>query len=365
MKKNEYTYSELCNFFGEKEVKNRTNQLEKWRKEYNITKIKDKNIYTLERLSNDKIKHTYSDLCKFFNEDELTTNSQRNRQMEKWRKDYAIEKIPNKNLYTIRELSFEEKAEIQTYCTYQQTIEPMLYYLLAEEKNHCLVKDIPQLLYELNIVNADYQYVRNNMNEASCVLLNKITKDEISSYYYETYKMFKRIIKSVLDSMKTKDDIFYNELYGKITTDKNGFKRKSIMTDREIEELLAVRKTISLNNYGENYDKLEKKYQREVDKLVNKELHIDNYYTVYKIILNKGGITRTILNNDYVFANFINFGKLTNEKIQIKVNNSKQGELKNLIEYDKKLLTDNLINMENSGKLTEKIKKFKNALKIN
>ena len=165
---------------------------------------------------------------------------------------------------------------------------------------------------------------------------------DINKYQREVDKLNKRTIKDVLNSMKSKDLIWYYDKFVKKILTSDNIIVESLMTNEETSELLTERRNISKALYGKEYELLEDNIKKNnVNIEVKKRLGLISYYSVYEIILNQQGICEDVKNNNYFYANQ---QQLANVKNQIRINKSKQGDLKLINQMQKEIITNRIIN---------------------
>lgn len=303
--------------------------------------------------------YTYKELCELLNEEQKRSN-QRTKQFEKWRRKYKIEKVENKNTYTIRPLTLQEKEVISKKCSYQQYIEPMLYKLLLKSKTKSVDYSMLDLMYDLYLVNGNYIDAKYKANQTIlCDYFNWDNKS-LNDYTFETYKMFKRIIKDIFKSMQSRDIITVSEVYMKVNKfSVDNVEKISVekMKDSEIAQLMKYRRIYTNEKYQcDKYENLSYYKKQKVDEFVAKKMNMSWYYTNYHIILNKYGVKDVVKNNNYEFKDL---GKLVNDNIQNKINKSVQGDLKNIVRMQKLSITDTLINKQTKDGLCKRIIKGK------
>lgn len=303
--------------------------------------------------------YTYKELCELLNEEQKRSN-QRTKQFEKWRRKYKIEKVENKNTYTIRPLTLQEKEVISKKCSYQQYIEPMLYKLLLKSKTKSVDYSMLDLMYDLYLVNGNYIDAKYKANQTIlCDYFNWDNKS-LNDYTFETYKMFKRIIKDIFKSMQSRDIITVSEVYMKVNKfSVDNVEKISVekMKDSEIAQLMKYRRIYTNEKYQcDKYKNLSYYKKQKVDEFVAKKMNMSWYYTNYHIILNKYGVKDVVKNNNYEFKDL---GKLVNDNIQNKINKSVQGDLKNIVRMQKLSITDTLINKQTKDGLCKRIIKGK------
>lgn len=299
--------------------------------------------------------YTYKELCELLNEEQKRSN-QRTKQFEKWRRKYKIEKVENKNTYTIRPLTLQEKEVISKKCSYQQYIEPMLYKLLLKSKTKSVDYSMLDLMYDLYLVNGNYIDAKYKANQTIlCDYFNWDNKS-LNDYTFETYKMFKRIIKDIFKSMQSRDIITVSEVYMKVNKfSVDNVEKISVekMKDSEIAQLMKYRRIYTNEKYQcDKYENLSYYKKQKVDEFVAKKMNMSWYYTNYHIILNKYGVKDVVKNNNYEFKDL---GKLVNDNIQNKINKSVQGDLKNIVRMQKLSITDTLINKQTKDGLCKRI----------
>ena len=309
------------------------------------------------KIDSDKT-YNYKELCALMGE-KVTNGGFRTRQFEKWRTEYEIDKAQGTNRYTVRKLSLTEKQDVAKRFSYQQYLEPMLYKLLVNSKHgneYSVDYSMIDLMYDLYLVNGNYKDAKYKANQTLLCDYFLWGETELNSYTFETYKMFKKIIKDIFKSMQSRSIITITEIYTKvnklvinnvekITTTK--------MTDNEVSTMLKHRRRITLEKYNcDKYESLSYFKRQKVDEIVSEKMGISWFYTNYHIILNKCGAKEIIKNNNYEFTYL---GTLVNNKTQEKINKSVQGDLRTMVRADKLSMTDTLINKNTNGYLCKKI----------
>lgn len=284
-------------------------------------------------------RYNYKGLCDFFGEEPASNGGSRKKQIERWKKQFHIEKIQHKNLYELREYNSKEVRETKDYYSCKKCIEPLLYQMLLKENvnNNSITKDMGELMYELCLINDNYNKGRYNKDvilnylideegkaNITLAIMSKLEND-INNYYYETYKIIKRVVIDVLNKMVRDKSIFYTKTYGKIITDENNLKRKMQMTNSEISTMITLQKDISNNIYNLEYADLSYYKKKNVDKKVCEEMNITDIYDLYNIILNQKG-----LKMDYDKLCLEDIKGFTNRSMVSKINLSRQGTLKDI-----------------------------------
>ena len=180
-----------------------------------------------------------------------------------------------------------------------------------------------------------------------------IKQDEVGLEIFtkESEPMLKRIIRDVLYDMQDRQLIKVTEIpvvaYRTYDVDRKLFytTRHEVTEEKEVAELLEIKRNIlaKFNVRKEtelNYH--ERSYFRD---LIAKEYGAHYFYYKYNIILNKIGLTET---QD---CDIIELKKSFNNHIQEKINNSKQGGLKNLTKEEKNIYIKYCIDITKDYKL--------------
>lgn len=309
------------------------------------------------KIDSDKT-YNYKELCALMGE-KVTNGGFRTRQFEKWRTEYEIDKAQGTNRYTVRKLSLTEKQDVAKRFSYQQYLEPMLYKLLVNSKHgneYSVDYSMIDLMYDLYLVNGNYKDAKYKANQTLLCDYFLWGETELNSYTFETYKMFKKIIKDIFKSMQSRSIITITEIYTKVNKVKIGDVEKITtdkMTDNEVSAMLKYRRIITLEKYNcDKYETLSYFKRQKVDELVSEKMGISWFYTNYHIILNKCGAKEIIKNNNYEFTYL---GTLINNKTQEKVNRSVQGDLRTMVRADKISMTDILINKNTNEQMCKNI----------
>lgn len=302
--------------------------------------------------------YNYKELCELMDENFKKSN-ERTRQFERWRLEYGIDKLQGTNRYTVRSLSLSEKQNVAKRFSYQQYLEPMLYKLLVNSKHgseYSIDYSMIDLMYDLYLVNGNYKDAKYKANQSLLCDYFNWGETELNSYTFETYKMFKKIIKDIFKSMQDRSIITITEIYTKVNKLQiNNIEKITTtkMTDSEVSTMLKYRRQITLEKYNcDKYEFLSYFKRQKVDELVSGKMKISWFYTNYHIILNKCGAKEIIKNNNYEFTYL---GTLINNKTQEKVNRSVQGDLRTMVRADKISMTDILINKNTNEQMCKNI----------
>lgn len=292
---------------------------------------------------------TYEELCKFFGEEFKKGGKGRVLQFERWSKQYSIEKVQGKkSLYDIRDYSKREKDLLNVLPSCKESVKVLLYKTLHNVEGNNITLDMGDLLLSMYLVNDNYNKGRYNKGKILEQLVNdeqgaKVTlkinnlENDVDDYYFETYKMLKRIVIESLNEMEKGALISYDIVRGKCDINTH---TKTYMTNDESEKYMAECTKTARSCYRKEYEDLNYYQKKDVDDIVKGNL---GYFPFkyYHIVLNRPGIR-------------MKYDKLKLEELQNnsnnmaidKINSSTQGELKNIDDIIKDALTNITINKD-------------------
>lgn len=169
-----------------------------------------------------------------------------------------------------------------------------------------------ELLRRIKMVNDNYRYFRNRRNMLSNSTDIKV--EEINDFYDLSYGTFKSNIETALKRLERKSLIFVKNEMTVCYIEDNTQNRQDVLnssntithyrnaTDIEIERIQAIERTVMKNNF--NCDDKQYIYKRGLEtvrkfnKIVNeityKKLHILYFYKSYKLIFNHDNITKKL-----------------------------------------------------------------------
>lgn len=264
-------------------------------------------------------------------------------------KYYDIKKVKRGTYIINKKLNILEQLETQTYNKNRRYIEPMIYAMLSTTNETSITMDMHELMSETAMVNKDFNYIKWHTKECAEI----IKQDEVGLEIFtkESEPMLKRIIRDILYDMQDRQLIKVTEIpvvaYRTYDVDRKLFytTRHEITEEKEVADLLEIKRKILAKFNVQKETELnyhERSYFRD---LIAKEYGAHYFYYKYNIILNKIGLTET---QD---CDIIELKKSFNNHIQEKINNSKQGGLKNLTKEEKNIYIKYCIDITKDYKL--------------
>lgn len=143
-------------------------------------------------------KYTYGQLCDIMQEKHCRGSYLQN-QIERWRKDYEIVKV--KNCYIIqREYTEQEKKNMAIRGKYVKLFSVVLARLLSKSEGHKIVCSTMDLLVKSGMVNADYKVVKYNINESAQII--DTDPKELELYATKSYAALSRLVKDMLTQLE-------------------------------------------------------------------------------------------------------------------------------------------------------------------
>lgn len=231
---------------------------------------------------------------------------------------------------------------------YYNDIEISLLYLLQKEKKRTLLFSVGKTLEIMNMINQNYRIVKNNIEESSEVL--DISKEHLHLFFNTYHSPLVKIFENNLKTMQNKSLIHYEKpqmvvklkaipklndlgeimLDGKGKADIKTQEMHTIATDEEIElikscefdtrEEMGYEDKVAIFLSGK-WDI----FMKEVNKKLYKLGNIKYYYDVFKIICNRKGINKTILNHQYKNSK-LNLNDLIINKVKVSIDKKYESE---------------------------------------
>lgn len=289
--------------------------------------------------------YTYKDLCEMF-EEEPSKSSARDKQFKRWRKEFDIVKVPNKNKYTITPKTLDVAKPSVKRADLKRIIEPMICDLFIKEGKPFLGLTQLEFHEKLGLINHKFSELTYT-KEAKQMYADslKVPIEDVNNYRNEVYNLNKITINSIIKSMDKKGILSVNRCYKIVDknnnvsfTDQKMFKK--IMTERN---RLAREYDSSVTAYNE----IEDKHLREkILKEVNDILDIRTHYDAIMLILDIDSI-ECYLQKEYDYYETYEVSKIeSNNGNRNKIMKSTRGELKNIPYDNKKKLTTSLIALD-------------------
>ena len=285
--------------------------------------------------------YSYKDLCSLFKEDPQVSRK-RNLQFDRWRKEYDIVKVPNKNRYALSERTLDTKELSTKRADLKRFIEPMICELFIQENTRHFGTTQTELHERIGLVNDKFfklSYL-SELRETYAKKLN-ISVEELSEYKEEVYDLNKVTINNVLKDLEKKGVLIVDRTYkiknldGSITYADEEYKT----------HIMSVRNEISRSmTDGLLYNQVKDKHLREkILKNVNSTLGIIGHYDAIMLHLDIDSV-KVYLSTEYTHYNNYNDTMLeVNSANRDKIMKSRRGELKNIPYDDKRKITTEII----------------------
>lgn len=289
----------------------------------------------------DTMELTYGQLCDFFNEDKKNGKA-RDNQFSKWRKEYDIKKLNGVNKYTVTPLSIYQQTKLNGYIKYNETVEPMIYYLMSISENGQLICSTNKIGEMIGLINDTYIETRysKELKQTISEMLG-ISVEELNKFQNEVDLINKRTIEKIINDMEKKELIIDNKCYHIQYINKDGEITEENTTDIETKRILEIQNIMSEKAYNKQFYQLGNFEKEVVYRMVRDYFGYTTYYKVHNLIIDKGAV-KYCLNKKF---NFDNNKELTNRKNHVRIMRSKQGSLKEIPIRNKEKIVDKLIDI--------------------
>lgn len=280
--------------------------------------------------------------------------------LNKIKMELELHQISKQKYRIVRELSYEEKAELRHFSNCKQILEPTIYYLLSKTTDNKIRDNMKGYFERFHITNEYYKYFAyENITEKKLELLEAINFGEeltfanmvMYNFVTDTHPIFRRMVLDTFHKMVDESYIVLKEhlMFGeKITltlgTNELGEKiEKQIYKNKDatiIEEQLYTtirRDKMEYRKFNE-WSKVPFFVKQQIQNEILHEMGKHYMYYEYEIILNKEGLQRKSEEQ-----NLENLFNQLNVAIAEKIVRSEQGELKNTPQVIKKQCSDKLI----------------------
>lgn len=289
--------------------------------------------------------YNYSELCGFFGEQQIKNRRQRDQQIERWRRNYDITRIEGTYKYTLMEKPKSFETPITKKITYADLLEPMILQIFADKDTTHLGITQQELQQELGFVNDNFRNVvwDFDLREIVAKKLN-IDPSELSKYRSELYELNRVTINNVIKHLEKLGVLFVDNTY-KITL----YDGTIIYADDEKKtEILEYRNKIaSVMAHGLLYNQVkDENLSKRILEQVNRHFQYKNHYSAMMLHLDLDSIRLYIAEH---YANYNTYEQAKHEvntRTQDKAIKSKRGELKFLPTDKKKTLVKELIKLD-------------------
>ena len=300
----------------------------------------------------------YKELCELLGEEENVRHKAYH--LKKLRKEFDIVEV-DKNDYEVNgQLSTVEKLEaMDTMKKNRAYIEPLLYSYIYNQPSHLLVARMSQLLQQLSLVNEDFYTIKHNTDIAYNIIAEREQRDigDLQGFINSSEPILKRIVYDVLRDMRLKcliDIQYMPTIFSRVQANNGEFIYVSnILSEREMPKFLDAERT-ALDRLG--YDSLKDvKFHdfKSIKSIIAQELNCATFCYTYKIIINKNGIEKYLVDDiEGVRASFNNY-------IQTKLKAKKNKALTKFYDLDMDLYLDYCISIEKCKNIRDIIRDAK------
>ncbi len=288
--------------------------------------------------------YTYRDLCEMF-EEEPSKSSARDKQFKRWRKEFNIEKVPNKNKYTVEPKTLDVAKPSTKRADLKRIIEPMICDLFIKEGKTFLGLTQLEIHEKLGLINRNFSELTYT-KEAKQLYADslKVPIEDINNYRDEVYNLNKVTINSILKDMEKKGILIKTQCYKLIGENNN----VTFSDKNTTSEILQLRNDLAREIAGENlYVNIKDKHLKEkIIKEVNRKIGQKSHYQAFMLILDVKSI-EYYLQDKYAYYKTYEASKIeSNNGNRNKIMKSTRGELKNIPYDNKRKLTTSLIALD-------------------
>lgn len=263
---------------------------------------------------------TYKKLCEVLEEEYSKGGNAKKKQLEDWERYFEYEKIKTKiKILNIRNKPLPDVNKMLGKSKYYSDLETIILYALNETKDGVIDCSISKALEFTNMVNQNYSFARNNVNDVSEKL--DIDRDYLYAFYNMSHAKLKKIFENALNTMVnksliTRQDILmvcYEDENEKVITIENGKmkteKKKKFrqMTDEENARILEIEREVfkilsctdkqncfMIGKWGE--------FRKLTIQKIQSELNILFYYNNYHIVTSKKIVEKEITERMSIYA---------------------------------------------------------------
>lgn len=278
--------------------------------------------------------------------------------LDKIRKNYLVEKVPNKRDYKlIRELTAEEKADVVKYSKCNEILKDVVYVTLSLSKKYKIRHNMKDYLKMFNIVNENYgKFTYETITEDKLKLVEdydykEVIIEDIHLFVERINPMLNKMIKDIFKKLEAQSLIYVNK-YLMFSTkikfqDEDGCKYELIKTaqatEEQVKNFIEVQRQVMLK-YG--FDETTKvpfgNVRENISRDICFELGISYYYYDYELILNQDALIDIVESNE----DLKNMKNKLNKEVIVRLLNCEREEIKEFTEETRKEYSDLIIKSE-------------------
>ena len=287
---------------------------------------------------------TYKELC-----EELgikRDNKHRKRQLERLQKEYDVKMLEvNKYEYLGKLDKLYAIENLDTnYGKNKKYLEPIIYTMLSNSQGNTVRCSMPNLLYNLKMVNIEFKKARYNPNKYECLVFENTSMfNRIEVFTEQANSIMREMVKRIFDDMSDQQLIVVNKVYmyaiKEMGEDNKLYTKTFEMTNEEIEKFIETRRIVMGKIFNKSkWSSLTFPQKNKINNETARELGYTYTYHDYELILNRHGLEDKIID-----GNLEEFRNSFNEYVQDKIMNSKRIGLKKMEDKDRRKCVDYLI----------------------
>lgn len=286
----------------------------------------------------------YSEICNMFNEEKENGGKSRKLQLDKWQKEYEIEK-DGRSYIIIREYTDTEKYLLKNDKKFTINIERILLNKIKTSGNTQITLTYKEIFESLNVVNKDYYkakykefyvYLNHILIEHKKELKyydflpdayekREMIEKDMRNYFFKTNNILKKMVKDALESMQKRDLIIYSRSFKLIKKHKDyvethctTLKEDSIILDiiDEAKKEVEDKKLFFMNREEKD------KYYKKIDELVFERLGYNHCHDAIRLVISEKALERDLSKIEEVGMS----KRILNQGTFNKLNNSKELE---------------------------------------
>jgi hypothetical protein len=286
--------------------------------------------------------YTRKELAELFGEENKRGRSG-NKQMERWKREYDIQKIEGTRKYTIKPLSSYDKVINRNYknVTFQDLIQSMIYEYCANSPYQMIALTNVEAQLFTGLVNSRF-FSKEKYSYGIMKQFNITSESDIYKFKKEINSINNETCNRVFKSMVKQGMILQDDCYKVVF--KNSPDKTDILTTGAKGSVYAYQNKISIELYGLPFVKIQrdKNKKEKVIEETCKHFGFISYYPAKLFYFDKDCI-KFQLSNLY---DRMDFRQMINDNNSLRISKSRSGELKNICKENKAKLTNALIEME-------------------
>jgi hypothetical protein len=307
----------------------------------------------MAKLAVKKTEFNYNELCDFFHE-EKKEGRNKTLQFKRWRKAYSIERIGNSYKYKMTPLSTDKKTENLTKgkrLSNFDYIESLIFEKLSQSENNVWDSTAYERQQELGLVNSNYQLVVSEEQYEIFAQEHDLSEIDLKNYCLALYEINRDTIRKVRNSMERKQYMAYEKTFKVIyATNRHDIENKPvILTGKDMNDVMLYRNALSREmTNGECstfYMVKNKGIKKKIIEAVNEHFGFSYHCDAERWWLDNVAIRNTYKN--ILIDELSKKDKLliTNDIQQKRLINSKRKSLNDINKFDKRKTTRLLVDI--------------------